>query len=218
MRRTHSLDGAYFDALYAADPDPWRFGSSPYEAAKYDDTIVALEGQRAQSALEVGCSIGVLTRRLAACCDRLVATDVAAAALDEARRCCSDLINVEFRLARSAGDAMHGRFDLIVLSEVVYYWDDCGISSVAGAIEASLVSGGRLMLVHWLGETDYPKSADDAVGALRAALGGVVCVQISERRKHYRLDVWRRAPLAETRRKPRHSSTTSSLVRQGSAG
>jgi hypothetical protein len=25
----------YFDTLYAADPDPWKFAASPYERAKY---------------------------------------------------------------------------------------------------------------------------------------------------------------------------------------
>jgi hypothetical protein len=33
------LGPAFFDDLYATDPDPWRFESSPYEAEKYDATI-----------------------------------------------------------------------------------------------------------------------------------------------------------------------------------
>jgi hypothetical protein len=30
-----ALKPEYFDALYAADPDPWNFAASPYEQAKY---------------------------------------------------------------------------------------------------------------------------------------------------------------------------------------
>ena len=82
---TERLGPAFFDDLYAADPDPWKFASSPYEAAKYDATIEALQGRRFTSALEIGCSIGVLTDRLSAHCDTLLAIDVAEAALDQAK-------------------------------------------------------------------------------------------------------------------------------------
>ena len=37
-----SMSPAWFEALYASDPDPWRFATSPYEAAKYDDTLASL--------------------------------------------------------------------------------------------------------------------------------------------------------------------------------
>ena len=69
MRVTERVGPAFFDDLYAADPDPWDFETSPYEAAKYDATIAALEGRRFASGLEIGCSIGVLTDRLRAHCD-----------------------------------------------------------------------------------------------------------------------------------------------------
>ncbi len=68
-----SLPPRYFDDLYAHDPDPWQFETSAYEAAKYDATLDALPIERFASALEVGCSIGVLTARLAPRCDELLA-------------------------------------------------------------------------------------------------------------------------------------------------
>ncbi|MFC7609312.1 SAM-dependent methyltransferase [Teichococcus aestuarii] len=67
---TGSLPAAYFEALYAADPDPWRFRDSAYEAGKYAATLAALERPRYGRVLEVGCSIGVLTKQLAGRCDR----------------------------------------------------------------------------------------------------------------------------------------------------
>ncbi len=193
MRKTASLDGDYFDGLYRADPDPWGFTTRPYEAAKYDDTLAALGDERAARGLEVGCSIGVLTRRLAARCDRLVATDVSPLALREARRRCADLPSVEFRQVRRPVESFRGIFDLIVLSEVVYYWDDTDLKRVANAMAAAIAARGRVLLVHWLGETDYPKSADDAVEALRAHLAGVIDIERQDRREAYRLDLWRRA-------------------------
>ena len=68
-----TLKPEYFDALYTADPDPWNFAASPYEQAKYALTLNAMPKPRYRSALEVGCSIGVLTRLLASRCDTVVA-------------------------------------------------------------------------------------------------------------------------------------------------
>ena len=34
-----TLRPEYFDALYAADPDPWNFAASPYEQDKYALTL-----------------------------------------------------------------------------------------------------------------------------------------------------------------------------------
>jgi SAM-dependent methyltransferase len=194
MRKTRSLSAAYFEGLYRADPDPWGFETKPYEAAKYDDTIAALGSARAANALEVGCSVGVLTRRLASLCDRLLATDLSPTALERARARCANLSNVEFRLARAQADGFDGRYDLIILSEVVYYWDDADLDNIAAAIGRALQPGGLVLLVHWLGETDYPRSGDDAVSALARRLTGLVQVELSARRKDYRLDLWRRSP------------------------
>ena len=191
MRKTHSLEPGYFEGLYAADPDPWRFESSTYERDKYDATLAALGDERARNALEVGCSIGVLTRRLASRCDHLLAVDVSATALDRARQRCAGLDNIDFQLLQVPRDPIPGRLDLIVLSEVAYYWDDGDLARAAKAFRSAHVAGGRILLVHWLGETDYPKTADQAVEGLKAHLGDAVRVDTAERNANYRPDLWR---------------------------
>jgi hypothetical protein len=40
----------YFDALYTADPDPWKFAVSPYEREKYALTLEAMPKPRYRSA------------------------------------------------------------------------------------------------------------------------------------------------------------------------
>ena len=191
MRKTRSLDAEYFEGLYRGERDPWGFETKPYETAKYDDTIAALGQERARNALEVGCSIGVLTRRLAPLCRHLLATELSATALARARERCADLTHVEFRLAQSQTDGFEGCYDLIVLSEVVYYWDAADLERVATALRTALLPGGRLLLVHWLGDTDYPRSGDEAVCELAGHLTGCVEVDLRERRAEYRLDLWR---------------------------
>jgi SAM-dependent methyltransferase len=192
MRRTRSLDAAYFDELYGREADPWCFETSAYEAGKYQRTIAALADERAHRALELGCSIGVLTRKLAACCEELISTDLSAAALDGAKSRCADLPNVRFLLSERITDGFDGAFDLIILSEVVYYWVQADLEKVAAAVLRTLQPNGRLLLVHWLGETDYPKTGDDAVSALADLLGGDVRIEHAERHEAYRLDLWRR--------------------------
>jgi len=199
VRRNQSVGADDFEALYRRSEDPWGFATSAYEAEKYSDTITALGGERARTALEMGCSIGVLTRGLAPLCDRLVATELSPTALDRARNRCADLTNVRFLLAHGVTDGLDGPRDLIVLSEIVYYWADHDAARVGAAIDRWLQPGGRVLLVHWLGETDYPKSADDAVAALYGWTRDLEVVR-QARREAYRLDLWRRADRDQARR------------------
>jgi cyclopropane fatty-acyl-phospholipid synthase-like methyltransferase len=192
MRKDRTLDSDYFETLYREKADPWAFATSPYEQEKYARTLAALGETPVESALEVGCSIGVLTEQLARRCRRLVATDVSATALDAARRRCAKRPNVEFRLLQTPMDNLVGRFDLIVLSEVVYYWDTDDLQAFAEKLAEGLAIGGRLLLVHWLGETDYPRSGDEAVTALFSHLPWPVVVDEAFRTSDYRLDLWRR--------------------------
>jgi SAM-dependent methyltransferase len=139
----------FFDDLYARDPDPWDFATSDYEAHKYDATIAALAGRRYASALEVGCSIGVLTARLAAHCDRLLAIDVAEAALGQARSRLAHAPNVTLEQREIPEQFPAGPFDLIVCSEVLYYLDPPAFDAALNAIDDALRARGTLLAVHW---------------------------------------------------------------------
>ena len=75
---------------------------------------------------------------------------------------------------------------------IVDYWDGADIARLAAWARDAIPSGGHLLLVHWTGDTDYPKSGDDAVAELRSGLGDAVEVVREERRERYRLDLWRR--------------------------
>ncbi|WP_426166497.1 class I SAM-dependent DNA methyltransferase [Sandarakinorhabdus sp. DWP1-3-1] len=131
-----ALQPGYFDALYEGSADPWGFETSPYEDAKYAATLAALEGRHYADAIEVGCSIGVLTARLAPSCDNLLGTDVAEAALAIARKRCAAQPQARFALSTLPDRPPPGRFDLILLSEVLYYFDDAGIARTADAVRA----------------------------------------------------------------------------------
>lgn len=194
-RARTSLPPAYFEEMFAGTPDPWGFETSPYEKAKYDHTLAALGGRRYRQALEIGCANGVLTQRLQGQCDGLLAIDVSATALASARTRCSGQDNVRFAELRFPHQPPeHAAFDLIVLSEVAYYWDDADLTLAARRLLGLLAPGGDLVLVHWTGETDYPQSGDAAVEALQQAMTAQVDPIRHERKARYRLDLWRRRP------------------------
>ncbi len=118
-----SIDRKYFDDIYATSGDPWDFATSWYEARKYALTMAALPDKRYSNAFEPGCSIGVLTAHLALRSDHVLATDIVDIALDQVRLRTAALGNVEVRRLAIPEEWPSDRFDLIVLSEVAYYFD-----------------------------------------------------------------------------------------------
>lgn len=191
-RPSTSLPPEYFERMFRDSADPWDLETSAYERDKYDHTIAALRGQTYTKALEIGCARGVLTQRLAAQCLALSAVDVSETAIEAARTRMVQHDHVAFeRMVFPQQVPSATGFDLIVLSEVAYYWDDADIGRAAGWIARNLAGGGELLLVHWTGATDYPQSGDAAVMKLKDALGTTMAVVEQERCPNYRLDLWR---------------------------
>ncbi|MES2175040.1 MAG: SAM-dependent methyltransferase [Pseudomonadota bacterium] len=191
-RHKTSLGHDYFETMFRATDDPWELGSSAYEQDKYAHSIRALAGRTYGLGLEIGCAKGVLTQSLALHCHALLAIDVSETALEAARARCAMFDHVSFGQMAFPGQApMGGAFDLTILSEVAYYWDDDDIGRAARWIADHIAPGGDILLVHWTGDTDYPQSGDDAVRKLQAALGSAVTVITAQRMPQYRLDLWR---------------------------
>ncbi len=190
--RDRTLDQAHFEQLYRADPDPWRFASSPYERAKYAATLAALPRARYRAGLDVGCSIGVLTEALAARCDDLLGIEPVRSALEQARRRNAHLPHVRFAPAFVPAQWPDGSFDLIVVSEVVDYLGTADLAVLGGRIAASLHPGGDLVLVHWVGKKAGRPTGREASDRLIAALAGACEITRAERNPDYRLDVLRR--------------------------
>ena len=189
-----SLPPGYFETMYRQSSDPWNFATSAYEDAKYTATLDVLPRPRYEQAFEVGCSIGVLTRRLAARTGRLLAVDVASGALRQARTRCQDLTHVRFEKMQVPERLPDATFDLILLSEVGYYWSREALARARRGLTERLQPGGHLLLVHWTPcVEDYPLTGDavhehflqDGPPALRHRTG--------QRTERYRLDLFERA-------------------------
>jgi SAM-dependent methyltransferase len=188
MARKASMGRDYFEDLYARSADPWRFVSSRYERLKYRDTLHAA-GRGPGEALEIGCSIGVFTRLLAPRWRRLLAVDVSERAVAAARRRCADRSNVTFGVCRIPDQLPRRRFGLIVLSEVGYYWTPRELARFCRWLPGALQPGGRAVVVHWTGRTDYPLSGDEVHARLKRAVRRQLQSRLAQRRPGYRLDV-----------------------------
>lgn len=187
-RRSDTMPAQLFDAMYTAAPDPWGFRSSPYEREKYADTLAALARPRYADALEVGCSIGVFSKALAARCDRLLAIDGSGVALATAREACADCPNVTLEQRFVPAAFPPGRFALIVLSEVLYYMTKDDLDAVAKACFAAQPDGGEIVLCHWLGETNYPLTGLEATEAFVAVATAAGYSHAKLHEDVYRLD------------------------------
>ncbi len=193
-RHSSSLPANYFETMFRDTPDPWDLDTSTYEQAKFQHSVEALSGRHYRSGFEVGCAKGMLTRKLSPNCSALLAIDVSETALRAARHRCETLNQVTFARMEFPAEAPDGQYDLIILSEVAYYWDDPALARAGEWLNRHLVPGGDLLLVHFTEETDYPQSGDEAVAKLFAALGTQMTVEREERRPRYRLDLWRYRP------------------------
>jgi SAM-dependent methyltransferase len=182
-----SRDAGYFERLYAADPDPWRFRTSAYEAEKYAATVAAVAECRYASGLEVGCSIGVLSALIAPLCDTFLGLDITETPLAEARARCADLPQARFACMAVPGDWPGGRFDLILLSEVLYFLSAADIRATAARVLSCLAPGGRVLLVNWIGEAGPAQPGDRAAEQFIAAAG--LAVERATRAARYRLDL-----------------------------
>ncbi len=188
-----SLPPSYFDDVYAASPDPWNFETSEYEAGKYRDTLAHLPRPRYANVLEIGCSIGVLTHQLADRCDKLLSVDVSAQALATATTRCADLPHVHFAQMHIPDEIPEGAFDLVVISEVGYYWQREDLARTARLLAARQPPGGQLMLVHYTPIVpDYPLTGDQVHETwLRRPEWAPLD---RARRDQYRLDLLERRP------------------------
>ena len=184
------LPADYFTAVYEGGLDPWGFESRWYEQRKRAITLASLPHARYRRAFEPGCAIGVLTRQLAERCDEVVAWDLHPAAIAECRRRCRDRTNVQAAVGAVPDRWPEGEFDLVLLSEVAYYLDPRGLTALVTEVRRSLVEGGVVIAVHWLGETDYPLSGVETHRLLSAKLGLRQMVHHSD--PEFVLDLWER--------------------------
>lgn len=190
-----STPAGYFERMYADSADPWDFAGRWYEERKRAITVASLPKRRYRSAFEPGCATGLLTEHLAARCDRVLAGDAVDAAVRVARDRCASHANVTVERLRMPDDWPPGRFDLIVLSELGYYFDDAELGRLLRHCVEALEPGGTLLAVHWRHPVaEHTRPGDDVHTAVRAL---PALERLAEHEEtDFRLEVFSRVPPA----------------------
>lgn len=158
IRRHESVPMAHFDALYATNADPWSYQTSAFEAEKRARTLQALGGRTFEEGLELGCSIGVLTADLAPYCTSLTGVDGSKSACDLARNRLAHCHHVKVLHARIPEDlaqlAAPGELELIVLSEILYFFSASDMKKLSFYVMQALKPGGLCVVVNFDGDTE----------------------------------------------------------------
>ncbi|APU67579.1 bifunctional PIG-L family deacetylase/class I SAM-dependent methyltransferase [Christiangramia flava] len=139
----------YFDKIYDQTDDPWNFETSTYEKDKYEQTIKSLPNNYYNNALEIGCSNGVLTKLISTKCKKLLAFDHNQKVLNAAKSRCKELKNINFTIGDLKSYFPDGQYDLIIFSEVGYYFNKETLLKILSKIDRSLVIKGHFVMVHW---------------------------------------------------------------------
>jgi SAM-dependent methyltransferase len=144
----------FFEEIWARG-DPWELESSEFERDRYARLLSLLRGRRYGRVLEIGCGAGAFTRQFAPLAEQILAIDVAPAAIERAQKAAPP--GVEFRVANAMefDPRAEGPWDLVVLSETVYYlgwlYSFFDVAWLASELCASTRERGRLLLANTQG-------------------------------------------------------------------
>ena len=183
-----------FEEKYRDLGDPWHFRTSRYEQRRYGIAMAILPALRYRRAFEPGCSVGELTARLAFRADALLAMDCSPTAVETARARCRGLDHVTFAVGELPGAWPVGAFDLVVLSEIGYYFDRADLRGIVSRSAAALLPGGTLLALHWRGHSEDHVLHGDEVHAVARAVAAKHALRGAGRYREeaFRADVWTR--------------------------
>ncbi|WP_186474492.1 class I SAM-dependent DNA methyltransferase [Psychrobacter sp. KCTC 72983] len=159
---------SYFDELYNDNTDPWQYQTRWYEERKRNTCLALLPQPHYERAIELGCGNGVLSELLAHRCQDLISIDGNHQAVKLAKERLAALPHarviqgivpdklfslkelLEQRKPLSENTSINQPpFDLIVISEILYYLSSSDIDVVINWALHNLALNGTLLCCHW---------------------------------------------------------------------
>lgn len=168
MRAGSTRDPAYFERIYTESDDPYGFDSKPLEQLKFARLLEVCGDGPFERALELGCAVGTFTELLAPRCRELVAVDISAAAVERAAERLAGFPGVRCEARNLPRDFPPGSFDLIVASDVLYYWTKADVEAAVERFASVLTPGGALVAAHYVPPWGVLLTGDEAHDILRA--------------------------------------------------
>ena len=127
--------------------EPWRERERDLIKER-QRAIEILSHRRYHRALDVGCSVGAFTARLAPLCEELLAVDVDEWAVAAAKERLASFSHVRVERRTLPEERPEGPFDLIVAAEVLYYWPKDTLLAALRYFEEVLAPDGTLLVAH----------------------------------------------------------------------
>ncbi|MED6318209.1 MAG: class I SAM-dependent methyltransferase [Pseudomonadota bacterium] len=159
---------SYFDELYNDNTDPWQYQTRWYEERKRNTCLALLPQPHYELAIELGCGNGVLSELLAHRCQDLISIDGNHQAVKLAKERLAALPHarviqgivpdklfslkelLEQRKPLSENTSINQPpFDLIVISEILYYLSSSDIDVIINWALHNLALNGTLLCCHW---------------------------------------------------------------------
>lgn len=160
-----------YSHCFTAQRDPWSYEDTPFTLEKFQGVIELLNevrgNTRFKAAWEIGCAEGAMTARLAQICERLLAVDYIPLALERAGDRCLSFGNVSFKKWDLQSDPAPGKFDLIVLTDVLGTLGGRNdIRRARDKVLNALAPGGYLLFGEYLGDIYCRRIHDSWLGRL----------------------------------------------------
>ena len=185
----NNIDGEFFEAKYQAQKDPWKFASSEYELQRYNHIFSSVAHKRYNIVFEAGCSIGILTEKLAKLAEHVEAFDISPTAVNLAKNHCLHLKNVSIACNSLLNARPNKHTDLLILSEIGYYFDAVEWELILKRLLNCCANDATLLACHWLGESSEHILSGDCVHAIIEGIDQLK-FEYGERNANFRLDRW----------------------------
>jgi SAM-dependent methyltransferase len=196
---------AAFEAAYAGDRDPWASADPRYlyQRFKYEGLMALLPpGRRFAHALDIGSGVGAMSAALTMVADQVLGVDIAQTAVDRAAALCLTRPGLRFQQGdvTALDPAMDGQFDLVVVTDTLYYLDKIDTQSLTQIVAriAGLLAPGGLCLIanHYFFAGDRDSRLSRRIHDVFGQSTALVTV-VSKRRPFYLATLLQKADLKD---------------------
>lgn len=182
------MDNHYFDALYQHD-DPWQYETRWYEQRKRDICLAVLPKPMYSTAIELGCGNGVFSELLASRSQDLLCIDGHETAVALATKRLAAHAHVRVQQGFIPAALPNHSYDLIVISEILYYLSADEVQAVIQWLTHALNTGGTLLCCHWRYPIEgFVLTGDSVHTLLQQGLAYHRLVHLED--KDFIVDVW----------------------------
>lgn len=173
----NTIPPSYFIGRYAARSDPWELSNSQYEVRKRQHVLEMLPRSHYHRGYEPGCARGDLTRLLAPRVAELWAVETVSKAITITNKTCASYSNVRTIRADIRYWTPPGPIDLVVFSEILYYFSASDFHRIISQIGAQLSNDANVIAVHRCRRPGAGWNATQLHKVLTLTLGGTITAQ-----------------------------------------